>query len=165
MAGWRLGYCVGNRDIVAGLRKIKGYYDYGIFSAIQIAGIMALRHCEEDVARQAGLYENRRNVMCDGLTRIGWPVSPPKAGMFVWTKIPAPFDAMGSMEFSIQMMNRANVALAPGIGFGEEGEGFLRLALVENEHRIRQAIRQMKRAMENLEQEAAVGGRSEKGAF
>jgi len=156
MAGWRLGYCVGNRDIVAGLRKIKGYYDYGIFSAIQIAGIMALRHCDEDVIRQAGLYESRRDVMCDGLARIGWPVEPPKAGMFVWTKIPAPFDQMGSMEFSIQMMDRANVALAPGIGFGEEGEGYLRLALVENEHRIRQAIRQMKRAMETMRDENAV---------
>ncbi len=156
MAGWRLGYCVGNREIVGALRKIKGYYDYGIFSAIQIAGIMALRHCEEDVFKQAALYENRRNVMCDGLERIGWPVEPPKAGMFVWTRIPAPFDKMGSMDFSIEMMHRANVALAPGIGFGEEGEGFLRLALVENEHRIRQAIRQMKRAMQNMEEEGVV---------
>ena len=151
MAGWRLGYCVGNSEIVGALRKIKGYYDYGIFSAIQIAGIMALRHCDEDVTKQAGLYESRRNVMCEGLERIGWPVEPPKAGMFVWTGIPAPFDKMGSMQFSIEMMERANVALAPGIGFGEEGEGYLRLALVENEHRIRQAIRQMRRAMQDLE--------------
>jgi alanine-synthesizing transaminase len=156
MAGWRLGYCVGNRDIVAGLRKIKGYYDYGIFSAIQIAGIVALRHCDDDILLQAGLYQNRRDVMCDGLERIGWPVAPPKAGMFVWTKIPEPFDRMGSMEFSIQMMDRANVALAPGIGFGEEGEGYLRLALVENEHRIRQALRQMKRAMQTMVNEGAV---------
>ncbi len=151
MAGWRLGYCVGNPQIVAGLRKIKGYYDYGIFSAIQIAGIVALRHCEEDVSKQAAIYHNRRDVMCDGLERIGWPVMPPKAGMFVWAKIPAPFDKMGSMEFSIQMMERANVALAPGIGFGEEGEGCVRIALVENEHRIRQALRQMKRAMTDIE--------------
>ncbi len=156
MAGWRLGYCVGNREIVAALRKIKGYYDYGIFSAIQIAGIMALRHCDEDIVRQAGLYESRRDVMCDGLERIGWPAEPPKAGMFVWTRIPAPFDKMGSMDFSIEMMHRANVALAPGIGFGEEGEGYLRLALVENEHRIRQAIRQMKRAMQTMEEEGVV---------
>lgn len=156
MAGWRLGYCVGNREIVAALGKIKGYYDYGIFSAIQIAGIMALRHCDDDVVKQAGLYQGRRNVMCDGLERIGWPVQPPKAGMFVWTRIPAPFDKMGSMDFSIEMMHRANVALAPGIGFGEEGEGYLRLALVENEHRIRQAIRQMKRAMHAMEDEGVV---------
>jgi alanine-synthesizing transaminase len=151
MAGWRLGYCVGNPQIVAGLRKIKGYYDYGIFSAIQIAGIVALRHCEEDVSKQAAIYQSRRDVMCEGLERIGWPVTPPRAGMFVWARIPAPYDKMGSMEFSIQMMERANVALAPGIGFGEEGEGWVRIALVENEHRIRQALRQMKRAMTDMD--------------
>ncbi len=151
MAGWRLGYCVGNKEIIAGLRKIKGYYDYGIFSAIQIAGIVALRHCHEDIIQQAAIYKTRRDVLCEGLERIGWPVTPPKAGMFVWTKIPEPFDKMGSMDFSIRMMDQANVALAPGIGFGEEGEGHVRIALVENEHRIRQALRQMKRAMQSLE--------------
>ena len=151
MAGWRLGYCVGNKEIIGGLRKIKGYSDYGIFSAIQIAGIVALRHCDEDIIHQASIYETRRNVLCEGLERIGWPVIPPKAGMFVWTKIPEPFNKMGSMEFTIQMMHQANVALAPGIGFGEEGEGYVRIALVENEHRIRQALRQMRRAMSNLE--------------
>ncbi len=151
MAGWRLGYCVGNKEIIGGLRKIKGYSDYGIFSAIQIAGIVALRHCDEDIIHQASIYETRRNVLCEGLERIGWPVIPPKAGMFVWTKIPEPFNKMGSMEFTIQMMHQANVALAPGIGFGEEGEGYVRIALVENEHRIRQALRQMKRAMQNLD--------------
>ncbi len=151
MAGWRLGYCVGNKEIVTGLRKIKGYYDYGIFSAIQVAGIVALRHCDEDVAHQARIYQDRRDVLCDGLTRMGWEVDPPKAGMFAWVKIPPPYDQLGSMEFSIQMMKRANVALTPGIGFGEEGEGYLRIALVENEHRIRQALRQMKRAMKELE--------------
>ncbi|MGD9212078.1 MAG: aminotransferase class I/II-fold pyridoxal phosphate-dependent enzyme [Desulfobacteraceae bacterium] len=151
MAGWRLGYCVGNEKIVSGLRKIKGYYDYGIFSAIQVAGIVALRHCERDVVRQAKIYQKRRNVLCEGLERMDWPVTPPKAGMFAWVKIPPPFDRLGSMEFSIQMMKRANVALAPGIGFGEEGEGYLRIALVENKHRIRQALRQMKRAMKEME--------------
>ena len=151
MAGWRLGYCVGNPEMVAGLRKIKGYYDYGIFSAIQVAGIVALRHCNEDVVRQAHIYQNRRDVLCEGLERMDWPVTRPKAGMFAWVKIPPPYDRLGSMEFSIQMMKRANVALAPGIGFGEEGEGYLRIALVENEHRIRQALRQMKRAMKELE--------------
>ena len=153
MAGWRLGYCLGNKDMVAGLRKIKGYYDYGIFSAIQVAGIVALRHCDEDVIHQAHIYQNRRDVMCECLERMDWPITKPKAGMFVWAKIPAPFDRMGSLEFSVQMMKRANVALAPGIGFGEEGEGYLRIALVENEHRIRQALRQMKRAMKEIEQE------------
>jgi len=153
MAGWRLGYCLGNKDMVAGLRKIKGYYDYGIFSAIQVAGIVALRHCDEDVVHQAHIYQNRRDVMCECLERMDWPIAKPKAGMFVWAKIPAPFDRMGSLEFSVQMMRRANVALAPGIGFGEEGEGYLRIALVENENRIRQALRQMKRAMKEIEQE------------
>ena len=150
MAGWRLGYCVGNPEIVAGLRKIKGYYDYGIFSAIQVAGIVALRHCDEDIRQQAAIYQNRRDVLCEGLERIGWPVTPPRAGMFVWAKIPEPLSKLGSMDFSIRMMEEANVALAPGIGFGEEGEGCVRIALVENEHRIRQALRQMKRAMQSL---------------
>jgi alanine-synthesizing transaminase len=151
MAGWRLGYCAGNREMASGLKAIKGYYDYGIFSAIQVAGIVALRHCEEDITSQVEIYQNRRDVLCEGLERMDWPVEKPKAGMFVWTKIPEPFDKMGSMEFSIKMMELANVALAPGIGFGEEGEGYLRIALVENEHRIRQALRQMKRAMKEIE--------------
>ena len=150
MAGWRLGYCVGNKEMVTGLRQIKGYYDYGIFSAIQVAGIVALRHCDEDVTHQAHIYESRRDVLCEGLERMDWPVTRPKAGMFLWARIPPPFDRMGSMEFSIQMMQRANVALAPGVGFGEEGEGYLRIALVENEHRIRQALRQMKKAMREM---------------
>lgn len=145
MAGWRIGYGVGNREIIQGLAKIKGYYDYGIFSAIQIAGIVALRDCDADVSAQAAIYEKRRDVLCRGLRRIGWPVEAPKAGMFVWTRIPEPFDKIGSMEFAIRLMDEANVAVAPGIGFGEEGEGFLRLALVENEHRIRQALRQIGR--------------------
>jgi alanine-synthesizing transaminase len=160
MAGWRLGYCVGNADLVAGLRKIKGYYDYGVVSAVQVAGIMALRHCEEDIAKQVGIYQSRRDTLCEALERIGWPVTPPQGGMFVWAKIPAPFDRMGSMNFAIEMMNRANVALAPGIGFGEEGEGHVRIALVENEHRIRQAARQMRRAMQEME-ELAPGGKSD----
>ncbi len=147
MAGWRLGYCVGNRQIIEGLAKIKGYYDYGIFSPIQVAGIWALRHCEDDIARQVDKYQIRRDIMCEGLQRMGWPVEIPKAGMFVWVRLPSPFDRMGSMKFALDLMEKAKVAVAPGIGFGEEGEGYLRLALVENEHRIRQAIRQMRRAL------------------
>jgi alanine-synthesizing transaminase len=151
MAGWRIGYCVGNRDIITGLGKIKGYYDYGIFSPIQVAGIVALRECEEDIGRQVAVYQQRRDVMCRGLEQMGWPVQKPQGGMFVWVQIPEPFRRLGSMAFSIRMMQEANVALSPGIGFGEEGEGFLRLALVENENRIRQALRQMKRALNELE--------------
>lgn len=150
MAGWRIGYCAGNSDIIQGLAKIKGYYDYGIFSAIQIAGIIALRHCDDEIQKQAQIYQKRRDVLCEGLQRIGWPVTKPKAGMFVWAKISEPFDQMGSMNFAIQLMERANVAVAPGIGFAEEGEGYLRLALVENENRIRQALRQMKRALPEM---------------
>lgn len=151
MAGWRLGYCVGNRDIVGALAKIKGYYDYGIFSAIQVAGIVALRHCGDEVARQVERYQQRRDIMCDGLERMGWPVERPRAGMFVWARLPEPFRRLGSMEFAMQLMEKGNVAVAPGIGFGEEGEGYLRLALVENEHRIRQALRQMKKALSEIE--------------
>ncbi len=150
MAGWRIGYCVGNREIIGGLAKIKGYYDYGIFSAIQIAGIVALRHCETEVSQQAKIYEQRRNALCRGLQRMGWPVTKPKAGMFVWAKIPAPYNQIGSMNFAVQMMQLANVAVSPGIGFGEEGEGYLRLALVENENRIRQALKQINRALPKL---------------
>ena len=157
MAGWRLGYCVGNAEIIRGLAKIKGYYDYGIFSAIQIAGIVALRDCEKDVQRQVQLYQRRRDVLCRGLRSMGWSVEVPKGGMFVWVRIPEPFVRIGSMRFALELMNRANVAVAPGIGFGEEGEGYLRLALVENEHRIRQALRQMRRALLHLEREILAG--------
>ncbi len=150
MAGWRLGYCVGNRQIIAGLAKIKGYYDYGIFSAIQVAGIMALRHCDAEIEEQVEKYQLRRDILCEGLQKMGWEITRPRAGMFVWAKLPAPYDAMGSMEFALRLMEEGNVAVAPGIGFGEEGEGYLRLALVENEHRIRQALRQMRRALPGI---------------
>ena len=154
MAGWRMGYCVGNRQMIQGLAKVKGYYDYGIFSAIQIAGIVALRHCDEDISRQVAIYQQRRDLLCRGLQRMGWPVAKPKGGMFVWVKIPEPYDRMGSMQFAVEMMKRANVAVAPGIGFGQEGEGYLRLALVENENRIRQALRQIKRALADIDPDA-----------
>jgi len=147
MAGWRIGYCVGNSEIIKGLAQIKGYYDYGIFSAIQIAGIVALRDCASEVVEQAKIYQQRRDVLCKGLRRIGWPATEPKGGMFLWTRIPEPFNQMGSMSFALDLMEKASVAVAPGIGFGEEGEGYLRLALVENEHRIRQALRQIGKFM------------------
>jgi len=150
MAGWRIGYCVGNEKIVEALGKIKGYFDYGIFSAIQVAGIIALRDCDDTIPGLVKIYENRRDVLCSGLERIGWDITRPKAGMFVWAKIPEPFNKMGSMEFAIQLMNNGNVAVAPGAGFSEEGEGYLRLALVENEERLRQAVRQMKKAMDQM---------------
>lgn len=157
MAGWRLGYCVGNEQIIEGLAKIKGYYDYGIFSAIQIAGIVAMRDCDDDIAVQAAAYQKRRDVLCEGLVRMGWEVTIPKAGMFLWVKIPPPYDRMGSVRFAIEMMNRANVAVAPGAGFGEEGDGWLRLALVENENRIRQALKQMRQSLKEIDQEVEAG--------
>ena len=141
---------MGNEKIVQALGKIKGYFDYGIFSAIQFAGIIALRDCDDTIPELARIYETRRDVLCSGLERIGWDITKPRAGMFVWAKIPKPFDKTGSMKFAIEMMNNANVAVAPGIGFSEEGEGYLRLALVENEERLKQAVRQMKKAMENM---------------
>ncbi len=148
MAGWRIGYCVGNEKMIQGLEQIKGYYDYGIFSAIQIAGIIALKECDEDIVKQTAIYENRRNTLCDGLARIGWDAVKPESGMFAWIKIPEKYGVSGkvdSMKFAMRLMNEANVAVAPGAGFGKEGEGFLRLALVENEERIRQAVRQIGR--------------------
>jgi alanine-synthesizing transaminase len=146
MAGWRIGFVAGNPDMVHLLSAIKGYYDYGIFQAIQIATVIALRHCEEDMRAQAKIYEQRRDVLCEGLSRAGWEVEPPKATMFAWVKIPEPYQAMGSIEFAMQCLQKAEVAVAPGRGFGEDGEGYLRVALVENEQRLRQAVRQIRRA-------------------
>lgn len=157
MAGWRLGYCVGNKEMIGGLSKIKGYYDYGIFSAIQVAGIVAMRDCDDTILEQVKVYQRRRDFLCDGLVKMGWEVESPKSGMFLWVKIPEPYVRMGSIKFSIEMMHRANVALAPGAGFGVEGDEYLRLALVENEHRMGQALKQMKRAMQNIDEEVAAG--------
>jgi len=148
MAGWRLGFCVGNAEMVRALATIKGYYDYGIFQAIQIAGIIALRHGDEFVEKQSAIYQERRDVLVDGLRRIGWEVEPPKASMFVWTRYPAEWrEKMGSIDFAMKLIEEAEVAVSPGRGFGEAGEGYLRLALVENEHRLRQAIRQIGRCL------------------
>lgn len=157
MAGWRLGYCVGNTEMIGGLSKIKGYYDYGIFSAIQVAGIVAMRDCDPQIAEQVEVYQARRDFLCEGLNKMGWEVERPKAGMFLWVKIPEPYAQMGSIKFSIEMMNRANVALAPGAGFGQEGDGYLRLALVENEYRVGQALKQMKRALKEIDNEVEEG--------
>jgi len=148
MAGWRLGFCAGNSEMVRALATIKGYYDYGIFAPIQIAGIIALRTCDDLVEKQAAEYQLRRDVLVDGLRRLGWDVTPPKASMFVWAKYPAEWrDKMGSIDFSMKLIEEAEVAVSPGRGFGDLGEGFLRLALVENEQRLRQAVRQIGRCL------------------
>jgi len=151
MAGWRLGFCAGNAEMVRALATIKGYYDYGIFQPIQIAGIVAMRLGEEAVERQSQEYQKRRDVLVSGLRRIGWEVETPRATMFVWARYPAEWRAkMGSIEFSMKLLEEAEVAVSPGRGFGELGEGYLRLALVENEHRLRQAVRQIGRCLSGL---------------
>ncbi|MCZ6792390.1 MAG: aminotransferase class I/II-fold pyridoxal phosphate-dependent enzyme [Planctomycetota bacterium] len=147
MAGWRIGYCAGNRRIIEGLSAIKGYYDYGIFQAIQIAAIVALRHCDDHAKKQALRYQERRDVLLGGLERIGWTgVEKPRAGMFVWAPIPERFRQMDSMEFAHRLMEDAEVAVSPGAGFGPEGEGHVRMALIENRQRLQQAVRQIHRA-------------------
>ena len=146
MAGWRIGFCSGNSEMVRALATIKGYYDYGIFQPIQIAAIIAMRHCDAAIESLAAEYQVRRDVLCDGLERQGWEIERPKAGMFVWAKIPEPWDKMGSIDFSMMLLEEAGVAVSPGRGFGDDGEGYLRLALVENEQRLRQAVREIGRA-------------------
>jgi alanine-synthesizing transaminase len=148
MAGWRLGFVSGNSEMIRALATIKGYYDYGIFQPIQIAGILALRLCDELVDRQAAEYQRRRDVLVDGLRRIGWEVEKPKASMFVWARYPQEWrDRLGSIDFALKLLEEAEVAVSPGRGFGDAGEGYLRLALVENEHRLRQAVRQIGRCL------------------
>jgi alanine-synthesizing transaminase len=147
MAGWRVGFCCGNKDIVGALIKIKSYLDYGMFQPIQIASIIALRgaqDCVEDIRR---VYERRRNVLIKGLKQAGWLVEPPKATMFAWAEIPDHFKRMRSLEFCKLLIKEAGVAVSPGIGFGEGGDNYVRFALVENEHRIRQATSGIKRVL------------------
>lgn len=156
MAGWRMGFCVGNEKMCSALAKIKGYYDYGHFQAIQIAAIVALRSPRDIVTEIAKTYETRRNILIDGLNRIGWPCTPPRASMFAWVPVPATYRKMGSMKFSLMLLDKAEVAVSPGAGFGEDGEGYLRIALVENEHRIRQAVRQIDHILKLRPKEAAV---------
>jgi len=148
MGGWRIGFCVGNAEMIRALATIKGYYDYGIFQAIQIASILALRHCEDDVAAQAAIYQSRRDVVLEGLRQLGWEAETPRGGMFVWARVSDEHLAgQGSVEFTMRLLEEAEVAVAPGRGFGEQGEGHVRIALVENEQRLRQALRQLDRAL------------------
>ena len=149
MAGWRVGFCSGNQEMVRALGTIKAYYDYGMFQAIQIAAIVARRDTDAAVEQQSNLYQCRRDVFCEGLRRIGWDVTPPRAGMFVWAPIPEPWrSAMGSIDFAMKLLKEADVAVSPGSGFGPSGEGYLRMALVENEERLRQAVRQIGRCLQ-----------------
>ena len=147
MPGWRIGFCCGPPQMIRALATIKGYYDYGIFQPVQIAAIIAMRHCEAAVESVAAEYQVRRDALCDGLERLGWDVTRPRASMFVWTPIPEPWAEMGSIEFALKLLDEAGVACSPGRGFGEEGENFLRLAIVENSQRLRQAVRQIDRCL------------------
>ena len=127
---------------------IKGYYDYGMFKAIQIAAIMALRHTDAAVEEQSRIYQGRRDVLVEGLRRLGWSMDVPRAGMFVWAKVPEPWSSqMSTLDFAMMLLEKGDVAVSPGTGFGPAGEGFLRLSLVENENRLRQAVRQIGRCL------------------
>lgn len=147
MAGWRVGFCCGNKEIVGALVKIKSYLDYGMFQPIQIASIVALRGPQDCVEEMRKTYQSRRNVLIKGLNNAGWKVEPPKATMFVWAEIPEQFKKMGSLEFCKYLITEAKVAVSPGIGFGEGGDGYVRFALVENEHRIKQATAGIKKVL------------------
>ncbi|MDR2710955.1 MAG: alanine transaminase [Burkholderiales bacterium] len=144
MAGWRIGFMVGNRELVAALARIKGYNDYGTFTPIQVAAIAALEGSDDCVREIAAKYESRRNVMVKGLHECGWMVDIPKAGMYIWAKLPEPYQAMKSLEFAKKVLAQAKVSVSPGIGFGEYGDDFVRFALIENEARSRQALRGIK---------------------
>ncbi len=144
MAGWRVGFCVGNPKMIAALGRIKSYLDYGIFQPIQIASIIALRDCEQECKKICDIYRVRRDVLVEGLNAAGWTVDPPKGTMFLWAPLPERFRDLGSLEFSKRLLTEALTAVSPGIGFGPMGEGHVRFALIENEHRTRQAMRCIK---------------------
>jgi alanine-synthesizing transaminase len=150
MAGWRVGFCVGNKEIVGALVKIKSYLDYGMFQAIQIAAIAALNGPQECVREISAMYGSRRTVLVDALNRAGWPVEKPNASMFVWAEMPEQTKQMGSLEFAKVLVQEAGVAVSPGIGFGNAGEGFVRFALIENEERIRQAVRGIRNVLQQV---------------
>ncbi|MBW2207732.1 MAG: aminotransferase class I/II-fold pyridoxal phosphate-dependent enzyme [Deltaproteobacteria bacterium] len=147
MPGWRVGFCVGNPEIIAALKRLKSYLDYGIFQPVQIAAIIALNGPYNCVKEIVETYRTRRDVLVDGLNRVGWTTEKPKGTMFVWSKIPEQYLKMGSVEFSKMLIKTAKVAVSPGIGFGEYGDEYVRFALVENPHRIRQAIKGIKQVL------------------
>jgi alanine-synthesizing transaminase len=150
MAGWRVGFMVGRADIVQALTKLKSYLDYGTFQPIQIAAIVALNEASDYPKQVNEIYWGRRDALCDGLARVGWEIEKPKGTMFVWAPIPEPYADMGSLEFSAYLVKEAKVAASPGVGFGAGGEGHVRFALIENEHRIGQAVRNLRKALTRL---------------
>ena len=144
MPGWRVGFCCGNKDLIGALSRIKSYYDYGLFTPIQVASIVALNEGDQEVNKIRDMYKERRDVLCDGLNKIGWEVEKPKATMFVWAKIPDKFK-MKSIEFSKLLLNECGVAVSPGIGFGQYGDSYVRFSLIENRQRINQAVKGIKK--------------------
>jgi alanine-synthesizing transaminase len=156
MPGWRVGFCCGNKDLLAALSRIKSYFDYGLFTPIQVAAIKALDEGDESVEQIRLLYQSRRDVLVNGLNSAGWKVESPKATMFLWAKIPSILRSLGSLEFSKKLLAEAQVAVSPGIGFGEYGEGYVRFSLIENEHRTRQAVRNIKRFLSNASKVQAI---------
>ena len=156
MPGWRVGFCCGNRELLSALSRIKSYFDYGLFTPIQVAAIKALDEGDKYVDEIRDMYQSRRDVLIEGLNKAGWKVESPKATMFIWAKIPSTHKHLGSLEFSKQLLSEAQVAVAPGIGFGTYGEGYVRFSLIENEHRSRQAIRNIKKFLSNTSNIQAV---------
>jgi alanine-synthesizing transaminase len=150
MAGWRIGFAVGNKAMIGALTRVKSYLDYGAFTPIQAAACAALNGPEDIVERNRQLYQKRRDVMVECFGRAGWEIPPPKASMFAWVPLPPALREMGSLEFAKQLLTHAEVAVAPGVGFGEKGEGFVRIAMVENEQRLRQAGRNVKRYLQSM---------------
>jgi alanine-synthesizing transaminase len=150
MAGWRVAFLVGNREVVAALAKLKSYLDYGTFQPIQIAATVALNEAPDYPKEALAVYQSRRDALCGGLNRIGWPIEPPMGTMFAWAPIPEPYTDMGSVEFASYLVREAHVAVSPGVGFGPGGEGHVRFALIENEQRINQAVRNLRRALTRL---------------
>jgi alanine-synthesizing transaminase len=150
MAGWRVAFLVGNAAIVAALTKLKSYLDYGTFQPIQIAAIVAMNESPDYPLAVNRTYQARRDALCDGLERIGWPVERPRGTMFVWAPVPEPYRKMGSLEFAKCLVTDAEVATSPGVGFGKGGEGFVRFALIENEQRVHQAVRNLRRSLTKL---------------
>ncbi|MGV3555646.1 MAG: LL-diaminopimelate aminotransferase [Croceibacterium sp.] len=149
MAGWRIGFAVGNKAMISALTRVKSYLDYGAFTPIQAAACAALNGPEDIVVRNRELYQKRRDVMVESFGRAGWEIPPPKASMFAWVPLPPALMHMGSLEFSKDLLTHAEVAVAPGVGFGEQGEGFVRIAMVENEQRLRQAARNVRRYLQS----------------
>jgi alanine-synthesizing transaminase len=145
MAGWRIGFAAGNPKVIASLAKLKSYMDYGIFTPIQVAAITALDSPEENLRKLAAIYQERRNIMVDGMNHMGWPIEKPRAAMYLWAKIPQRYAKMTAMDFAIKLLKDAEMSVSPGTGFGSLGEGYIRMALVENKDRIRQALRNMKK--------------------